>query len=259
MPGNCLNAAPTGLQQAIMKISFRKLGYLRMRLEARLSGRACLHFLHISKTGGTAFKHALKDHVLAPQWRMFLQPHRITLADVPRGHKLLFVTSDPVTRFVSSFHSRLRQGLPSRLAPWREGEELAFQRFPDPNSLALDPGHPQHAEALEAMRRIRHINSYWDWFGDEQLLRKRWQDIIFIGRIESFADDFEALKKLLALPQDLMLPGDEKRANRSEARQPLEPAAEQLVRQWYRRDYEFLDLCAKWRDEHHGAVAESFC
>ena len=120
-------------------------------------------------------------------------------------------------------------------------------------------GQIKHAEALEAMRRIRHINSYWDWFGDEQLLRKRWQDIIFIGRIESFADDFEALKKLLALPQDLMLPGDEKRANRSEARQPLEPAAEQLVRQWYRRDYEFLDLCAKWRDEHHGAVAESFC
>lgn len=242
-----------------MKISFRKIEYFRKRLQARWSGRECLHFLHISKTGGTAFKHALKGHELAPRWRLFLQPHRIQLRDLPRDHRILFVTRDPVTRFVSSFHSRLRQGLPSRLAPWREGEEIAFQRFPDPNSLALalDPAHPQHAEAREAMHRIRHINSYWDWFGDEKQLRQRWRDLLFIGRIESFTDDFEKLKTRLELPADVALPGDEKRANRSETRPSLDPDAEALVRNWYRKDYEFLDLCAEWREQQDGAVAKA--
>ena len=36
-----------------------------MRIEARLTGRTCLHFLHVSKTGGTAFKHALRGNELA--------------------------------------------------------------------------------------------------------------------------------------------------------------------------------------------------
>ena len=241
-----------------MKISFRKIGYWRMRIEARLTGRTCLHFLHVSKTGGTAFKHALRGNELAPQWRMFLQPHRITLADVPKGHRILFVVRDPVTRFVSSFHSRLRQGLPSRLAPWREGEELAFERFPDPDSLALAlaEDHPKHEEALEAMKRIRHINSYWDWFGSEDLLRRRWKDLFFIGRIESFAEDFQQLQSKLALEDSISLPSDEKRANRSAPKQRLSKEAEALIRKWYARDYEFLGICAQWREEQDGAVAK---
>lgn len=240
-----------------MKISLRKLDYYQKRLAARCSGRTCLHFLHISKTGGTAFKNAMKGHELAPRWRLFLQPHRVHLRNIPRGHRILFVTRDPVTRFVSSFHSRLRQGLPSRLAPWREGEELAFRRFPDPNSLALalDSSHPRHAEALAAMRCIRHINSYWDWFGNEELLRKRWRDILFIGRVESLAGDFEELRHALDFPPEAALPSDPKRANRSEALPPLGPRAEALVREWYRRDYEFLERCLFWRREQGGAVA----
>ena len=71
------------------------------------------------------------------------------------------VTRDPVARYVSGFDSRLRQGAPSRHAPWRGDEEWAFSQFPDPNSLALalNPEHPAHQNALRAMHGITHIQT----------------------------------------------------------------------------------------------------
>jgi hypothetical protein len=40
-------------------------------------------------------------------------------------------------------------------------------------------------------------------------------------------------------------------------RPSLDPDAEALVRNWYRKDYEFLDLCAEWREQQDGAVAKA--
>lgn len=236
-----------------MKISFRKIGYFKKRLTAKLTGRSCVHLIHISKTGGTAIKNALKDHLLTPSFMIFPEPHRITMRDIPNGHRIMFVTRDPVARFVSAFDSRQRQGLPSRFAPWREGEEIAFQLFPNANSLALalNPDHPEHANALKAMKSIRHLrHTYWDWFGDENALRKRWEDILFIGRIETFDADFRRLVDLLDLPQEIALPSDSKRANRSDSSEPLSPEAEIWVKQWFQKDYEFIELCAEWSQSH---------
>lgn len=245
-----------------MSLSFRKLARLKKRLFAACSGRKNVHFLHLRKTGGTALKCVLEAHQITSNSVLHLHPHRFTLRHVPVGHRVIFVTRDPVKRYVSGFGSRLRQGAPAHHVPWSEDEALAFSRFPDPNSLALalDPAHPQHEEALHAMRSITHIHcSYWDWFCDEKLLAEREDAILFIGRIESFESDFEALKAPLALPADLKLPGDSKKANRhvsgSNRRPALEPAAMEQVKNWYRRDYDFLDFCARWREKQGGPVA----
>lgn len=242
-------------------MSFRTLESLRKRVLARLTGRQNVHFLHLRKTGGTTLKSVLGPHQVTPKSALHLHPHRFTLAHVPRGHRVMFVARDPVSRFVSGFGGRLRKGAPAHHVEWSPAEELAFSRFTDPNSLALAlaPAHPSHAEAVHAMRNITHLQcSYWDWFIDEKLLASRQDDILFIGRIESFDDDFERLKQVLGLPADLSLPKDPKATNQgfsATKRPPLEPAAIALVKAWYRRDYEFLEFCDAWRARHGGPVA----
>ncbi|MES2477109.1 MAG: sulfotransferase family 2 domain-containing protein [Verrucomicrobiota bacterium] len=248
-----------------MSLSFRKLDRLRKRVLAACTGRENVHFLHLRKTGGTTLKSVLGPFPVTPKCVLHLHPHRFTLAHVPKGHRVMFVTRDPVSRYVSGFTSRLRQGAPAHIVAWSADEKLAFSRFPDPNSLALalDPAHPAHADAVHAMRCISHLQcSYWDWFIDEALLARREQDILFIGRVESFDEDFEQLKSPLGLPEDLALPRDPKSTNRNApdgTRKPaLEPAAVELVKNWYRRDYDFLELCAAWREHQGGPVAKRF-
>lgn len=246
-----------------MSLSFRKLERVRKRILAACTGRANVHFLHLRKTGGTTLKSVLGAYQITPECVLYLHPHRVTLRHIPKGHRVMFVTRDPVSRFVSGFGSRLRQGAPAHHVPWSADEELAFSRFPNPNSLALalDPTHPMHAAAVHAMRTISHLQcSYWDWFGNEEELAAREDSILFIGRIESFDADFERLKLPLGLPPELMLPKDSKSTNRSSPdvsqRPPLEPAAVEQVKNWYRRDYDFLAICEKWRERQGGPVAK---
>lgn len=231
---------------------------------AACTGRTNVHFLHIRKTGGTALKSVLGSHQITPVAVLHMHPHRIGLAHVPRTHRIMFVTRDPVARFVSGFGSRLRQGAPAHNVPWSRDEQLAFSRFPDANSLALalDPGHEKHAEAMHAMKSITHLDcSYWDWFGDERTLMARRDSILFAGQIESFEADFEELKTALQLPSSVELPGDPKMANaassQSRGAHLLEPCAVELLRSWYKRDYDFLEFCNQWRAEQEGAVSRS--
>lgn len=247
-----------------MNISFRRLESFRKRVLAGVTGRQNVHFLHLRKTGGTTLKSALGPQQITPKVVLHLHPHRFTLAHVPRGHRFMFVTRDPVSRFVSGFGGRQRKGAPSHHVEWSPGEALAFSRFSNANSLALalDPAHPSHAEAVQAMKSISHLQcSYWDWFINEKLFAERNSDIIFIGRIESFDADFELLKEPLGLPNELELPKDPKATNRGSSdsgnRPALEPAAVEWVRKWYRRDEVFLQLCAAWRERHGGPVASS--
>lgn len=247
-----------------MAMSFRTVTQLMRRLQAWLTGRGNLHFLHIRKTGGTAIKSALLPLPVTPGWVIYLHPHRVTLARIPRRHQVMFVTRDPVSRFVSGFNSRLRQGKPAHDVPWTAEEAIAFRNFTTPEqlALALDPAHPQHDQARHAMRSITHIHcSYWDWFGSEQALDARRDSILFIGRTESLDADFAQLRAVLQLPAGVVLPDDERATNRSapSGRGPaLSPAAIALIRQWYADDYRFVAWCDAWRSAQGGPVNRKF-
>jgi hypothetical protein len=217
-----------------------------------MQGRQVIHLLHIGKTGGTAIKHALAPHLDLSQWAIFLSGHSVTLKSVPCGEKVIFFTRDPIKRFVSAFFSRQRQGLPRHHLPWTEEEAVAFQQFETPSQLGegLTAGDDAlRGRAQAAMKSVRHIrSSYWGWFGDEAYFASRAADILFVGRQETLTQDFEQLKTLLGLPANLALPTDEVQSHRNptNVNTKLSELAETNLRDWYARDYEFLELCRKY-------------
>jgi hypothetical protein len=210
-----------------------------------------VHLLHIGKTGGTAVKAALGEAESAPS--LIIHPHEISLRDIPAGDGVIFFVRDPITRFVSGFYSRKRQGRPSHDVPWTREERRAFEQFETPDALATaieEDADERRGEARAAMQSIEHVrSSYWDWCIDEQYLASRWDDILFVGQLESLNDDFVALKKILNWPGDVTLPRDPDRAHKSPTGEDrtLSEAATLNLSRWYAAEYRFLQLCAEWR------------
>ena len=209
-----------------------------------------VHFLHVGKTGGTAFKHAIRAAPPPPsRYVIHLHPHRVVLRDVPEGEQFLFFLRDPVTRFVSGFYSRQREGRPRYAARWTPEEREAFEQFATPDKLALalssdDREEGEHANA--AMRNIRHVrDGYWKWFESEDYFRSRVRDLFFIGFQETLAGDFEILKSRLGLPGRLALPNDDVEAHITPRGldRKLSAGAVENLRKWYEEDYRFLELC----------------
>jgi hypothetical protein len=222
----------------------------------RLTGKQFVHFIHVSKGGGSAVKDALEGRLRTRTSRIFLHPHRTTLNDVPVGEKAFTFLRDPVTRFVSGFHSRLRQGRPRYDTPWTADEERAFARFPTPNALALalsSDDAETRAAAEHAMRTIGHVRqSYASWLGDERQMTARLDDILFIGRQETLNADFDRLRTLLGLPVDVALAQVHRTPEEFDRR--LDPEARENLRAWYADDYRLLELCARHADRLHYRV-----
>ncbi len=215
----------------------------------RSRGKQLVHFLHIGKTGGSAIKYALRPATTSHQFVLLLHPHPVRLSDVPPGETVFFFLRDPITRFVSGFFSRQRQGKPRHFIPWSPEEKIAFDYFHLPNQLALalssnDDG--ERAKACEAMRTIRHVrDSYWKWLKDEQYLDLRADDILFIGLQENLASDFEFLMSKMSFPTNLTLPGDDLCAHRNPSHldKSLQSKAVDNLKHWYKEDYACLELC----------------
>jgi len=220
-----------------------------VRWRDRLMGVKRVHMLHIGKTGGTALKAALA-HARPNGSRVLLHRHYIRLVDVPVGEPCFFVVRDPVSRFVSGFFSRQRQGRPRYNSAWNDIEREAFAEFATPNELALalsarDPARRHRAEA--AMANIGHVRDHLHrWLGDEAYLRTRSGDILFIGSQERLTSDVAALSALLNISIDL--PTDEVSSHRNPAHLNRQLDAESVanLRSWYRGDYSFLRLMREW-------------
>ena len=165
---------------------------------------------------------------------------------------MFFFLRDPVARFESGFYSRKTKGRPRYDEPWGPFEYRAFSRFESANDLAealSDSDDATRHRAKNAMQSIRHVNSsFWDWFGDRELLESRQDAVIFYGFQESLNEDFERLKGVLGLPPDLSLPQKDDAASYSAdktGRTPLSEKAIENIKNWYQADYEFIDLCKK--------------
>ena len=155
---------------SIVKNSVRDFWY-------KLNGRTFIHFFHIGKTGGTAFKYALKFHLNTAKFLIKLHGHQVTLKDIPVGEKVIFILRDPISRFLSGFYSRKRQGQPKYYVPWRSEEREAFETFSTPQELvtALTSTNDEiRAKAEKAMRSIQHVRNYFfEWFHSESYFQSR--------------------------------------------------------------------------------------
>jgi hypothetical protein len=216
---------------------------------SRLRGQRVVHMLHIRKTGGTAVKAALGG-IRSPQdLRLLLHPHRVSLSDVPASDEVFFFLRDPVSRFISGFESRRREGRPAHYHPWSPAERHAYERFDTPEALgmALAANDAELRRAAEqAMTSINHVRSRLsDWLVSERLVRSRSERILLVGWQETLDYDFERLVELLDLPSAITLPTDEAAAHRSSTdgrHEALSVQAAATIRDWYAQDYRLIDL-----------------
>lgn len=220
-----------------------------VRVIQRAQGKRFVHLLHIGKTGGSAVKHALSGHLVSRDQVIYLHPHDVTLADVPAGDGVIFFLREPVSRFLSGFYSRQRQGKPRYHAPWSPEEKLAFERFATPNELAValsSTDDDERAAAGRAMADIAHVrDGYAKWLLSEEYLRSRADDLLLIGFQEELARDFELLKSKLELPAGIALPDDDVLAHRNPDNldTKLEATATENIKRWYEEDDRFIRVC----------------
>lgn len=217
----------------------------------RVAGKRPVHFLHIRKTGGSAIKYALEQYPIDTSLSLYLHGHRVTLRDIPKGHAFFYAARDPISRYVSGFYSRYRQGQPRYHRPWNDEERTAFESFKTPGQLAnalSSKDRTERSKAHAAMRSIRHVNSsYWDWFDDDDYFMSRSDDVLFVGFQERLDEDFEVLKSRLGMPVDATLPKDSVLAHKSpvELDTNLDPDGIENLRKWYDNDYRFIALCER--------------
>ena len=211
-------------------------------------GKPKVHFLHIGKTGGTSIMHTINQFP-ANNYKVIRHDHKVRLRDLRRREPVFFFLRDPISRFVSGFNSRYRQGIPRYFRPWNENEKISFHEFTTPNKLGLaifSTKADLKKRAQKAMKSIRHVNhSYWDCFESESYFRSRLSDIIFIGFQDNFVKDFEILKTKLGLSKNARLPNDDIQKHRSleYMNTKLSVGAIANLKHWYKDDFQFIVLC----------------
>jgi len=232
-----------------------RLSLLRARFRlwlARRRGDTIVHFLHISKTGGTALRHTLRKQRPGPGYHAVFHSHEVTLADIPRGEKVVFFLRERCGRFVSGFLSRQRQGMPRYNVPWDAAERAAFDRFTSPEALALalSSDNPDaRAAAIAAMRDMRLVRDpYSYWLIDADYLSSRLEDLFHVGMQETLQSDFECLRTRMGFAPGLALPADPVAAHRGTGdSERLEGEARRNIEDWYRADACLLEWCERYR------------
>lgn len=244
------------LYRALYRLRSRMLARYKSALfqwrvkDALKNGRVVCHFLKIRKTGGTALRGALGLYRRTSTHSIFCgHPHAYRLEDVPEGEKVFFVYRDPVERFVSGFNCRQRRGAPAHHYPWTPAERTAFSKFKTPNDLAEALSGPEQEDAREAMDAISHLRfplSYW--LGSLDYLRSRRPDILYCGDAKNLGFDFEHLKALFGLPDQLSLPHSAEAAHRAPAHSStkISPTEVTNLQRWFENDYRIIDYLQTW-------------
>ena len=222
---------------------------VRTRVADVRDPRPKLHVLHIGKTGGTALKHALGEYEDSASFHLLFRGHDVTLAQVPKGERFMFVLRDPLDRFVSAFNGRFREDRPRYHYPWREQEREAFAIFRTPDELACalsSDNLVERASAERAMHGIGHVNTpYSFWFESRTAFEARLPDLFFIGLLDSLDDDFALLRRKLGLPESAHLPVDETVRHETpygfDTR--LGDEAKANLGRWYAWDVAFVEHC----------------
>jgi hypothetical protein len=219
-----------------------------------------VHVIHVSKSGGSALRYALREArrragggLVTPWGPIWGHDHGFGLRDVGRNEKVFFAVRDPLTRFLSGFYSRRRNGAPRYSIKWTENERQAFEWFATPQALAdalAGESSEMRRRAEFAMGAIGHLKRpITFWTGSPSYLRRNLDKVIYVARQETLASDWEQLKELLDIPRDQTLPEDPVIAHRGcyDRDTELSPHGAAAVRAWYADDYRVLEVVEEVR------------
>jgi hypothetical protein len=220
----------------------------------KVLGYDFIYFIHIGKTAGSAIRNSFaekssftKKLVKSDNKLLLLgYGHNFRFNDLDDNEFCFFVVRDPISRFISGFYSRLREGKPKNFNPWKPDELKAFKIFKTPNQIAealssSDLNMKKNAE--EAMLGIGHVNSsYWDWFISSEYLIKNKFKILTILMQEDLSSDF---KKFTAEHNlNIKLPKDEIKSHKmpDQYDKKLSGLAILNLKNWFEKDYQFLNI-----------------
>ena len=214
--------------------------------------------LHNRKTAGTALKEVIyQQKQRTPRMSMQCFEHDMTFPRFVQTYpdaKAIFFIRDPISRFISGFYSRMREGKPRYHYPWSAGERRAFKRFQHPNELAeaLSSWNiVKRYAAYAAMNAIGHVrHRYTAFLGTRAFLASAVERIAFIGHQPDFEADLARLRKLLQIDEDILAPQDAVRAHRNPdvADKQLSSIAVANLQKWYRQDIEIYKWCLEKRE-----------
>jgi hypothetical protein len=219
-----------------------------------------VHFIHVSKAGGSVMRYAIREarkenggH-LDSQWGpIWGHNHKFRMADLDSGDMAVFPLRDPVTRFLSGFYSRLREGAPRYYIRHTKAERQAFDWFPTPQELAdalAERRGTKRWRAKFAMQSVGHLKRHQTfWTGKPSYLQKNLDQVLYIARQETLNDDWVKIKELLGLPADLALSTDDTVAHRTEyvGDRTLSEKGTEAVQAWYDDDYKLLAIADEVR------------
>lgn len=219
-----------------------------------------VHFIHVSKAGGSVLRYAIREArkesggQLDSQWGpIWGHNHLFRLSDLEEGDMAVFPLRDPVTRFVSGFYSRLREGAPRYYIRHTRAERQAFEWFPTPQELAdalAERWGTKRWRAKFAMQSIGHLKRRMTfWTGKPSYLQKNLDKVLYIARQETLSDDWVKIKELLGLPPDLALSTDDTIAHRTEytGDRTIGEKGTEALRAWYADDYKLLAIADEVR------------
>jgi hypothetical protein len=205
-----------------------------------------LHFIHIGKTGGSAVKSALKNHLKTKEYKIILHSHDTLISDIPVGEKIFFFLREPISRFISAFYSRQRKGQPLYYSEWSPKEKELFEAFNTPDKIAsgLADNKPL---AVEGMNTIHHFKKYKNFYKSSEYFQTRIDDILFVGFQETLDTDFLMLKSLLAISNSCTLPVDDIKSHKNPKNidKAIDKRGVIALTEWYEEDFIFISQCKK--------------
>jgi hypothetical protein len=213
-----------------------------------------IHFLHIGKNAGNQIKH-LSGQLNSAQneVKIVSYGHGRKLVDLPADAAYFFSIRNPAERFRSGFYSRKRKGRPRHNIDWSHGETIAFENFEHANDLAeaLFRKDGLGEKAFWAMSDIGHVrDQQFNWFQKAGVFLHE-RPPIHIIRQESLESDFEFLLQLIRSEltlNDLKISEKREIAHHFDYSDSpkLSRLANSNLEMWYKRDFEFYEICVDW-------------
>jgi hypothetical protein len=232
-----------------------------MDLEATIPNRdksqtSRVHFLHVSKTGGTTLKQMLLRANITTTGDgrpLVMNGHQVTMpVALARGERnqVTCFLRHPVPRFVSGFNSRLRKGAPAHLGRWDRDEKIVFQQFRSANEAAealSSSDLTRQNYAISSMRALTHTR--WkivDWLVSIEYLEPRLDRIAFMGFQEMFDEDVARFYSTFGLGERAELEHHHEAPDTDSTE--LSAIGQRNIRRWYQDDIALYEWALERRE-----------